>query len=201
LGLLDEKIVKRQNFITTTADKIFNWSRLSSLWMLFYGIACCGIEAMAAGGPRYDLERFGVVGRASPRQSDLMIIAGPVVKKMVPVIKTLYAQMPEPKYVLSMGSCAITGGVFQDSYFVVNGAHKIIPVDVFIPGCHPRAEGFMYAILKIQEHIRKDTFVKGRPGPLKEPMYVPESFSEKQKQELEDMKRVEDEIEKNKTKK
>lgn len=192
MGLLDEKIVRRPNFITTSADKVFNWARLSSLWMLFYGIACCGIEAMAAGGPRYDLERFGIVGRASPRQADLMIIAGPVVKKMVPVIKTLYAQMPEPKYVLSMGSCAISGGCFQDSYFVVNGAHKIIPVDIFIPGCHPRAEAILYGILKLQEHIRMETLVKKTAGPLKEPIYVPEVLTAAQRKEIED-KRKEDE--------
>lgn len=195
MGLLDEKIIKRENFITIRADKLFNWARLSSLWMLFYGIACCGIEAMAAGGPRYDLERFGVVGRASPRQADLMVIAGPVVKKMVPVIKTLYAQMPEPKYVVSMGACAISGGAFQDSYFVVNGAHKIVPVDVFIPGCHPRAEALLYGILKLQEHIRTQTFVHGKPTPLKEPIVVPEVLTAEQHQEIADL-RKEDETQK-----
>ena len=195
MGLLDEKIVRQPNFITTSADKVFNWARLSSLWMLFYGIACCGIEAMAAGGPRFDLERYGIAGAASPRQADLMIIAGPVVKKMVPVIKTLYAQMPEPKFVMSMGACAISGGAFADSYFVVKGAHKIIPVDVFIPGCHPRVEGFLYGILKLQEHIKKETLVKDRPGPLKEPIVVPEALTEAQKKEIDD-KRKEDEPQK-----
>ena len=195
MGLLDEKLVKQPNIITASADKVFNWARLSSLWMLSFGIACGGIELMASGGSRYDLERFGIGPGASPRQADLMIIAGPVVKKMVPVIKTLYAQMPEPKFVISMGACAISGGAFADSYFVVNGAHKILPVDVFIPGCHPRAESLLYGILKLQEHIKKETLVKSRPGPLKEPILVPEALTEAQKKEIDD-KRKEDEPQK-----
>lgn len=189
MGLLDERIVKKSNILTDTADKIFNWSRLSSLWLLFYGIACCGIEGMAIAGPRYDVERFGFGPAASPRQADIMIIMGPVVKKMVPVIKTLYAQMPEPKFVISMGSCAITGGAFQDSYYVVNGAHKIIPVDVFIPGCHPRAEALLYGVLKLQEHIREQTLIHGKPTSLSEPIFVPSELTAKQQQEISDLKK------------
>lgn len=195
MGLLDEKIVKRPNFITATADKVFNWSRLSSLWLLFYGIACCGIEGMAAASPRYDIERFGFGGAASPRQADIMLIMGPVVKKMVPVIKTLYAQMPEPKFVVSMGSCAISGGAFADSYFVVRGAHKVIPVDVFVPGCHPRVEALLYGILKLQEHIRTQTLVHGKPTSLSEPIFIPEVLTPEQKQEIADLKK-EDETQK-----
>lgn len=195
MGLLDENIVQRQNFVTTTVDKIFNWSRLSSLFMLAYGIACCAIESFAIGGPRYDVERYGLIGRASPRQADLLLISGPVVKKMVPVVRKLYSQMPEPKYVIAMGACAISGGAFADSYFVVNGAHKVLPVDVFVPGCHPRSEALLYGILKLQEHIKQETLVKGKAGPLEKPIIVPEILSASQKQEIED-KRKEDEPQK-----
>ncbi len=196
MGLLDEKLVKRPNFVTVQADKLFNWSRLSSLWILFYGIACCGIEVMGAGGPRYDIERLGVVPKASPRQADMMVIMGPVVKKMVPVIKTLYAQMPEPKYVMAMGACAVSGGAFQDSYFVVNGAHKILPVDVFIPGCHPRAEAVLYGIVKLQEHIKTQTFIHGKPTKLEKPIIVPSTLSEEQLKELEDLRKEDEETQK-----
>lgn len=184
MGLLDEKIIKRPNIISAAADKVFNWSRLSSLWLMIYGIACCSIESFAIGGPRYDVERFGIAGRASARQADVLLILGPVTKKMAPVLRTLYAQMPEPKYVVACGSCAITGGAFQDSFFVIQGVQKVIPVDVYVPGCHPRAESFLYGFLKLQEHIRNETLVKGRPGPLKEPIIVPEALSVGQKQEL-----------------
>lgn len=164
MGVLHERI-KNPNIVTMTADKLFNWSRLSSLWMLFFGIACCGVEAMAAGATRYDFDRYGIIPRATPRQSDLMVIAGPVVKKMVPVIKVLWAQMPEPKYAISMGACAISGGWSRDSYNVVQGVHKILPVDVHVPGCHPRPEGLLYGILLLQEKIRQESYTKYQQNP------------------------------------
>lgn len=178
MGLIQEHI-KNPNIVTMTADKLFNWARLSSFWMLFYGIACCGVEAMAAGASRFDFDRYGVIPRATPRQADLIIIAGPVVKKMVPVLKTLYAQMPEPKYAISMGACAISGGAFRDSHNVVRGGHKVIPVDVFVPGCHPRPEGLLYGILMLQDVVREHSFVDAKKHLAANPIIVPEGITEK----------------------
>ncbi len=143
------------NVVTTSLDKLVNWSRSRSLWPLTFGLACCAIEMMATGAARFDLDRFGVIFRASPRQSDCIVIAGTVTKKMLPVIKTVYEQMPEPKYVIAMGACACSGGVF-DTYSVVQGVDEALPVDVYIPGCPPRPEGLLYGILKLQEKIMKE---------------------------------------------
>ncbi len=142
--------------ITTTLDKfLFSWARRKSLWPATFGLACCAIEMMAAGASRFDLfERFGMLFRASPRQSDLMIVAGTVTNKMAENVKRLYDQMPEPKYVIAMGECAICGGPFYDSYSVLDGVDKIIPVDVYIPGCPPRPETLIYGIMKLQERIK-----------------------------------------------
>jgi len=172
VGILDERLITKPNIVSMTADKLFNWSRLSSLWMLFFGIACCGIEGMAAGISRYDFDRYGVIPRATPRQADLIIVAGPIVKKMVPVIKVLYAQMAEPKYVISMGACALSGGWSRDSYNVVQGAHKVLPVDVHVPGCHPRPEGLLYGILMLQDVIREHSMHTPRV-----PLMVPENVT------------------------
>ncbi|AJF05392.1 NADH-quinone oxidoreductase subunit B [Geoalkalibacter subterraneus] len=147
------------NFITTSLDKVVNWSRSRSLWPMTFGLACCAIEMMAAGAARHDLDRFGILFRASPRQADLIIIAGTVTKKMLPVIQTIYEQMPEPKYVIAMGACACSGGIF-DTYSTVQGIDEALPVDVYIPGCPPRPEGLLYGLLKLQEKImaERNTF-------------------------------------------
>lgn len=142
-----------RNFITTSVDYVFNWARKSSLWPLTFGLACCAIEMIAASGPRFDIARFGAeVFRPSPRQSDLMIVAGTVTLKMAPVLKRIYDQMPEPKWVLSMGACASSGGMFR-SYSVVQGIDQFIPVDVFVSGCPPRPENLIKGLMAIQEQI------------------------------------------------
>jgi NADH-quinone oxidoreductase subunit B len=142
-------------FVTTSLDKLVNWSRAKSLWPMTFGLACCAIEMMATGAARFDLDRMGVLFRASPRQADVIIIAGTVTKKMLPVIKTVYEQMPEPKYVIAMGACASSGGIF-DTYSVVQGIDEELPVDVYIPGCPPRPEGLLYGLMKLQEKIMKE---------------------------------------------
>ena len=142
-------------FVTTSLDKLVNWSRASSLWPLTFGLACCAIEMMSTGAARFDLDRMGVLFRASPRQADVIIIAGTVTKKMLPVIKTVYEQMPEPRYVIAMGACASSGGVF-DTYSVVQGIDEHLPVDVYIPGCPPRPEGLLYGLMKLQDKIRAE---------------------------------------------
>ena len=142
-------------FITTSLDKLVNWSRSSSMWPLTFGLACCAIEMMATGAARFDLDRMGILFRASPRQADVIIIAGTVTRKMLPVILTVYEQMPEPRYVIAMGACASSGGVF-DTYSVVQGIDEYLPVDVYIPGCPPRPEGLLYGLMKLQEKIMKE---------------------------------------------
>jgi NADH-quinone oxidoreductase subunit B len=144
---------KEANVLLTSASSVMNWAQRSSLWPLTFGLACCAIEMISAAAARYDMARFGwEVFRASPRQADLMIVAGTVTNKMAPVVKKLYDQMAEPKWVIAMGSCATCGGVFQ-TYSVVPGVHNIIPVDVYIPGCPPRPEALIHGIMTLQMQI------------------------------------------------
>ena len=143
-----------KNIILTKLDDALNFCRAHSFWPLTFGLACCAIEMMAAGGARYDIARFGYeVFRASPRQADLMIVAGTITEKMAPVVKKIYEQMPEPKWVIAMGSCATSGGPFVDSYNVVPGADTFLPVDVYIPGCPPRPEALIHGLLTLKEKI------------------------------------------------
>ena len=149
------------NVLVTTLDKVYNWSRKSSMWPLLFGLACCAIEMIATAASRYDLSRFGMeVMRPSPRQSDLMIVSGTVTKKMVPAIVRIYNQMAEPRYVLSMGACATGGGPFKEGYNVVSGIDKYIPVDVYVPGCPPTPEALIYGLLKVHEKVERQSITK-----------------------------------------
>jgi NADH-quinone oxidoreductase subunit B len=152
-----------RNFLTTSVDYVFNWARESSLWPLTFGLACCAIEMIAAGTARFDIARFGAeVFRPSPRQSDLMIVAGTVTLKMAPVLRRIYDQMPDPKWVISMGACSNVGGPFN-TYSVLQGVDKIVPVDVYVVGCPPRPENLFYGLLKLQEKIEQETTLVKRP--------------------------------------
>ena len=152
------------NIFTTTIDKAVRWSRTQSMWPVTFGLACCAIEMMAAGSAKYDLARYGMeVFRASPRQADLMIVAGRVSQKMAPVLRQVYDQMAEPKWVLSVGACASSGGIF-DTYSVLQGIDHVIPVDVYVPGCPPRPEQIIEGVLKIQE-LAKNESLRRRDSP------------------------------------
>ena len=156
-GLKSE--LSKQGVFTITMQEVYNWGRKNSVWPLNFGLACCAIEMIAASMARYDLARFGAeVFRPSPRQADLMIVAGTVTKKMLPQVVRLYNQMPEPKYVIAMGACAISGGPFKQGYNVLKGVDRFIPVDVHIPGCPPRPEALIHAFMTLQEKIDKQTF-------------------------------------------
>jgi NADH-quinone oxidoreductase subunit B len=150
------------NVIFTTADQVLNWGRESSLWYLLFGLACCAIEMMQTGGPRSDLDRFGSVFRATPRQSDLMIVAGTLTYKMAIRTKLLYDQMPDPKYVISMGSCSNCGGLFEMAYSVCKGVDQIIPVDIYIPGCPPRPEALTDGLIQLQAKIREERLLTAK---------------------------------------
>ena len=145
----------QKGFVTASLDDMITWARTGSLMWMTFGLACCAVEMIQASMPRYDLERFGAAPRGTPRQSDLMIVAGTLVNKMAPALRKVYDQMPEPRYVISMGSCANGGGYYHWSYSVVRGCDRIVPVDVYVPGCPPTAEALLYGILQLQKKIRR----------------------------------------------
>ncbi len=151
------KIIPEANAIITTIDKIVNWGRASSMWPMTFGLACCAIEMMASGAARFDIDRLGIIFRGSPRQSDVVVIAGTVSKKMIPIVRRVYDQMPEPRYVVAMGSCACSGGVF-DTYSTVQGIDEYLPVDIYVPGCPPRPETLIEGFIKLQEKIKGEHF-------------------------------------------
>lgn len=151
----DDNPVVQRGFATTSVDALLNWARTGSLWPVTFGLACCAVEMMHAGAARLDLDRYGVVMRPSPRQSDCMIVAGTLVNKMAPALRKVYDQMTEPKWVISMGSCANGGGYYHYSYSVVRGCDRIVPVDVYVPGCPPTAEALVHGILQLQKKIRR----------------------------------------------
>ncbi len=157
MGLLDKEF-NDSNIVIAKVEDVMNWARLSSLWQLSFGLACCAIEMMAASASNYDFDRFGVMPRPTPRQADVIIISGTVTLKMATRIKRLYEQMPDPKYIISMGSCSNSGGPYwEHGYHVLKGIDRIIPVDVYVPGCPPRPEALFEGLLKLQEKIRTET--------------------------------------------
>src|SRR5207253_1098475 len=148
--------LNEKGFMVTTTEDLFTWARTGSLWWMTFGLACCAVEMIHVNMPRYDLERFGAAPRASPRQSDVMIVAGTLCNKMAAALRKVYDQMSEPRYVISMGSCANGGGYYHYSYSVVRGCDRIVPVDIYVPGCPPTAEALLYGILQLQRKIRRE---------------------------------------------
>ena len=168
-GALEELQKSGAGVFVSTLDKLINWGRSNSVWPLTFATSCCGIEMMATGGARHDFARFGIeVYRASPRQADVIVVAGTIVRKMVPVLKRLYDQMADPKYVIAMGACAVSGGPFYyNSYSVIRGVDQVIPVDVYIPGCPPRPEALLYGVMQLQRKIKAQSLTK-KPEEMKD---------------------------------
>ncbi|XP_002735571.2 NADH-quinone oxidoreductase subunit B-like [Saccoglossus kowalevskii] len=146
-------------YVVTGLDHLANWARRSSIWPMTFGLACCAVEMMHMAAPRYDMDRFGIVFRASPRQSDCMIVAGTLTNKMAPALRKVYDQMPEPRWVISMGSCANGGGYYHYSYSVVRGVDRVVPVDIYVPGCPPTAEALLYGFLQLQKKIKRQRMI------------------------------------------
>lgn len=162
--------MRDKGYVLTTVDDVVNWARAGSIWPMTFGLACCAVEMMHAAASRYDMERFGTLFRPSPRQSDLMIVAGTLTNKMAPALRKVYDQMPEPRYVISMGSCANGGGYYHHSYSVVRGCDRIIPVDVYVPGCPPTAEAVIYGVLQLQKKIKRTPVFKRQA--IEKPQYA-----------------------------
>ena len=148
-----------RGFVITTLDSAINWLRTGSLWPVSFGLACCAMEMMHSSAARYDMDRFGTIFRASPRQSDLMIVAGTLCNKMAPALRKVYDQMAEPRWVVSMGSCANGGGYYHDAYSVVRGCDRIVPVDIYVPGCPPTAEALLYALMQLRGKIKRTSTI------------------------------------------
>ena len=161
LNAVSDEIVNK-GFVIASADKLFNWARSGSLWPMTFGLACCAVEMMHSAASRYDMDRYGMLFRPSPRQSDVMIVAGTLTNKMAPALRRVYDQMPEPRWVLSMGSCANGGGYYHYSYAVVRGCDRIVPVDVYVPGCPPTAEALIYGLLQLQKKIKRTETISRR---------------------------------------
>ena len=188
-NLVNELNATGRNVFVGCLDDIINWGRSNSLWPLTFATSCCGIEYMAVGAARHDFARFGFeVTRASPRQADFIMVAGTIVDKMAPVLKRLYDQMADPKYVLAVGACAVSGGPFKNSYHVVNGVDKILPVDVYIPGCPPRPEAFLYGLMQLQRKVKVEKFFGGvnKQLPKKEYRRLMEEDRRAQKEQVTD---------------
>lgn len=157
--IVDELNANGAGVIVSTLDDLVDWGRSNSLWPLTFATSCCGIEFMSLGAARYDMARFGFeVARSSPRQADVVMVCGTITNKMAPVLRRLYDQMPDPKYVVAVGGCACSGGPFNKSYHVVNGVQEILPVDVYIPGCPPRPESFLYGLMQLQRKVKAENF-------------------------------------------
>ena len=150
-----EKTLQEKGFAVTSLEKLTDWARGNSMWPMTFGLACCAVEMMHSASSRYDLDRFGLIYRASPRQSDVMIVAGTLCNKMAPALRKVYDQMAEPRWVISMGSCANGGGYYHYSYSVVRGCDRVVPVDIYVPGCPPTAEALMYGVIQLQNKINK----------------------------------------------
>jgi NADH-quinone oxidoreductase subunit B len=151
--------ILQEGFVTTTADKLINYMRTGSMWPMSFGLACCAIEMIHTGCSRYDLDRFGIIFRPSPRQADVMIVAGTLTNKMAPALRKVYDQMAEPRWVISMGSCANGGGYYHYAYSVVRGCDRIVPVDIYVPGCPPTAEALVYGLIQLQNKIRRTSTI------------------------------------------
>ncbi len=157
MGITD---LKSQGFLLTSVDKLTEWARSGSMWPMTFGLACCAVEMMHSAASRYDLDRFGIIFRPSPRQSDVMIVAGTLCNKMAPALRKVYDQMAEPRWVISMGSCANGGGYYHYSYAIVRGCDRVVPVDIYVPGCPPTAEALVYGIIQLQNKIRNKNILK-----------------------------------------
>lgn len=152
--------LKKNGFLLTSVEKLVNWAQSGSMWPMSFGLACCAVEMMHSAASRYDLDRFGLIFRPSPRQSDVMIVAGTLCNKMAPALRKVYDQMAEPRWVISMGSCANGGGYYHYAYSVVRGCDRIVPVDIYVPGCPPTAEALLYGIIQLQNKIKRRNIIQ-----------------------------------------